>query len=231
MGTRTMALENTRMNIILRLALLLLLTANFVSGQSPPLQSKFKVVLDPGHGGRDSVTRANGYSEKNIVLTIALEIKKQLQERGFDVVMTRDSDFFIALEDRAAIKGDLFISLHANSVADSIGPSVRTMIKGIEIYVDERMRNSLHLEKSKSFASVLHKHLSLLQGIKPRSGVKQKPLAVLSSNQSPAVLVELGFLTNLEDLAFLTNEASYKKMATAFCEAIVAYRDLRKSDN
>jgi N-acetylmuramoyl-L-alanine amidase len=230
-GTRTMVLENTRMKIILRLALLLLLAASFVSGQSQPLQNKFKVVLDPGHGGRDSVTKANGYSEKNVVLTVALEIKKQLQEKGLEVLMTRDSDVYITLEDRAALKGDLFISLHANSVADSIGPSVRTMINGIEIYVDGRMRNSLHLQKSKSFASVLHKHLSQLQGIKPRSGVKQKPLAVLSNNQSPAVLVELGFLTNLEDLAFLTSEASCKKMATAFCEAIIAYRDLRKSDN
>lgn len=187
-------------------------------------QSKFTVVLDPGHGGKDSVTRANGYLEKDVVLNIALELKTQLEQKGNRVLLTRNEDTFVPLSERSELKGDVFISLHANSVPDSIGPSVRSMIKGIEIYTDNRMSDKKRLSKSTLLASAIYDNMLSLTDISVRFRVKNKPLAVLKSNFSPAVLVELGYLTNLEDLGYLTTTSCYKEMAAAFCKAIDAYK-------
>ena len=188
------------------------------------IRPMFRVVLDPGHGGRDSATRADGFQEKHLVLSIAKEVRNYLEEHGFEVIMTRDSDEFISLSDRAAIKGDVFISLHANTVADTIGESVRSSIKGMEVYTSKSMESGSEiLDKSKALAGALQYELGFLQGIKLR-GMKQKSLAVLNKNQSPAILVELGFISNKEDLAFLTNHDNYKQIAEAFVRAVKAYQ-------
>jgi N-acetylmuramoyl-L-alanine amidase len=184
---------------------------------------KIRVILDPGHGGKDSVTQVDGIQEKNLVLTISKEIKKHLLEKGFEVVMTREGDEFVPLSDRAKYSGDVFISIHANSVPDTIGPSVRSMIKGMEIYTATTMENSgFLLEKSSLLANAFEKKLRKLQGIAVR-GVKKKPLAVLQSNVSPAIMVELGFMTNKEDLMFLTNRDNQKRLGIAFADALQAY--------
>jgi N-acetylmuramoyl-L-alanine amidase len=184
---------------------------------------KLRVVLDPGHGGRDSATKANGIYEKDLVLTIANEVKQQLLLNGFEVSMTRETDEFISLTERTLLNGDLFISLHANTVPDTIGPSVRSMIKGLEIYTDHVMNFDAGLpEKSALLASKLAAEFSKLKGIKLR-GVKQKPLAVLRNNRFPAVLIELGFLSNEEDVAFLRDGANHKLIAKAVVDALQAY--------
>ena len=185
--------------------------------------AQFRVVLDPGHGGKDSVTRAEGFYEKNIVLAIAKEIKKALIENGFEVSMTRQEDVFIPLSERSAMAGDAFISLHVNSVADSIGPSVRSMIKGMEIYTENDMANSGLVKRSQQLAICFKQQLSNLNGINVRPG-KQKSLAVLNKSVSPSILLELGFLSNKEDLSYLTTSENYKYIATAFVNALKVYR-------
>lgn len=188
------------------------------------MSKAFRVVLDPGHGGKDSVTRAGGFYEKDIVLSIAKEIKDHLNKNGFEVIMTRESDEFISLSDRAAVSGDVFISLHANSVADTIGPSVRSMIKGMEIYTAKNTQNdSALIARSKFLATLFQRQLSDLEGINSR-GIKEKQLAVLNQNQSAAILIELGYMTNEEDLAFLTKKENYQQIAEAFCKALKAYK-------
>jgi N-acetylmuramoyl-L-alanine amidase len=184
---------------------------------------KFRVVLDPGHGCRDSVTRGGGILEKNLVLDVSLEIKQFLEKRGYEVIMTRAKDEYIPLSARAAFKGDIFISLHANAVADSIGPSVRSMIKGIDIYTSGEMVNKDLLIKSTLLAKSFATQLKELNGITVR-GTKKKNLAVLDSNPSPAILIELGFLTNEEDLAFLRNKSNYIRIAEAVTKAIRAFQ-------
>ncbi|WP_207426210.1 N-acetylmuramoyl-L-alanine amidase [Pedobacter sp. SYSU D00535] len=186
-------------------------------------RAEFSVVLDPGHGGRDSVTRAKGHLEKDIVLNIAREVEKYLVARGMTVVMTRNRDEYISLSQRAAVAGDVFISLHANSVADSIGPSVRSMIKGIEIYTDRNMLDGKLVTKSKELSMHFSRQLSGLEGISFRAE-RQKTLAVLSRNSSPAILIELGYLSNDEDLSFLTQQRNYVKLAEAFFKALQEYR-------
>lgn len=188
------------------------------------INTPFRIVLDPGHGGRDSVTRAEGVYEKDIVLTIAKEIRSHLEKNGFEVIMTRSTDEFVPLWERAMIKGDVFISLHANSVADTIGPSVRSMIKGMEIYTGKSSDvDTVLMNKTQILAAKFKEQLTGLQGINCRF-VKQKSLAVLNKNRSAAILIELGFLTNPEDLAFLTNKNNYQQIADAFVNAIKAYQ-------
>lgn len=189
---------------------------------------KFRVVLDPGHGGRDSATRAGAISEKHLVLSIARVVKARLEQEGFEVVMTREQDEFVSLSQRALVKGDVFISLHANTVADTVGEGIRSMIKGMEIYTTKRIEgNENYTEKSMQLAMAFQQQLSKLRGINLR-GIKEKSLAVLNLNQSPAILIELGFISNKEDLAFLINHLNYPHIASAFVKAIKIYRSSRR---
>lgn len=106
-----------------------------VKPQSASMLRKPLIIIDPGHGGPDPGARgANGAYEKNIVLAVAFELKKQLEASGqYRVKMTRDKDVFIPLRDRVKFarknEGDLFISLHADSIRDTnvTGASVYTL--------------------------------------------------------------------------------------------------------
>ncbi|MEK7801809.1 MAG: N-acetylmuramoyl-L-alanine amidase [Pseudomonadota bacterium] len=99
-----------------------------------PRAKQSLIIIDPGHGGQDpGALGANGMFEKTIVLAVGLELKKQLEASGYRVKMTRDRDVFIQLRERVVFarkhKGDLFISLHADSIRDSkvTGASVYTL--------------------------------------------------------------------------------------------------------
>jgi N-acetylmuramoyl-L-alanine amidase len=87
---------------------------------NPQDEDRFLVILDPGHGGVDPGAENDGILEKDLMLTVAHALRDTLKRDGIDVMMTRDSDMFVALETRVAIahqaQGDLFISLHADSL-------------------------------------------------------------------------------------------------------------------
>ncbi|RBI87122.1 N-acetylmuramoyl-L-alanine amidase [Rhodosalinus halophilus] len=99
------------------------------SGEPRPL----RVVLDPGHGGIDPGAEAGAVNEAALMLTFARELRDVLRRAGFEVVLTRDADIFVSLERRVAIahqaKADLFISLHADSLASGVahGATVYTL--------------------------------------------------------------------------------------------------------
>lgn len=114
-----------------------------LQGMAPPTPApkpntqnqKPLIIIDPGHGGVDpGAIGANGVNEKDVVLALAKELKKQLEASGmYRVKMTRDTDVFIKLRDRVKYaqqnKGDLFISIHADSISDSgvNGASIYTL--------------------------------------------------------------------------------------------------------
>ena len=101
-------------------------------------------MIDPGHGGRDSGTIGrNGLKEKDLVLAVSHQLKRLLEERlGTEVVLTRENDRFIPLEERTAIanhlSADLFISIHANSSRDRKVSGVETFFQGFTTNHDER---------------------------------------------------------------------------------------------
>lgn len=102
---------------------------------SPKDRSKKIIVIDPGHGGKDSGAKGNGYLEKDIVLSIGTELAEKLRARGYTVYMTRSNDTFIELKDRTKFANDkmadLFISVHANSIPKTSDPLAA---QGLETY-------------------------------------------------------------------------------------------------
>lgn len=123
------------------------------SAEIPPNLDRFVVVLDAGHGGKDSGNIGNGYKEKDIALSIVLKIGKALEKYdGIDVVYTRDSDVFIPLEKRGKIandaNADLFVSVHCNAH--------NSQAYGTETFVLGLHRNETNFEVAKRENSVIY---------------------------------------------------------------------------
>ncbi len=136
--------------------IILLFTGILISASTPNKnyteKSKFVVVLDAGHGGKDPGNMGNGYKEKDIALNVVLRIGKELEkDSNIKVVYTRDTDVFIPLEKRGKIandaKADLFISVHCNS-HNSQAEGTETFVLGIH-------RNSTNFEVAKRENSVI----------------------------------------------------------------------------
>lgn len=102
---------------------------------TPRDRSKKVIVIDPGHGGKDSGAVGNGFMEKEIVLNIGMQLAEKLREMGYTVHMTRSTDVFIELKDRTKFandkEADLFISIHANAIPKTADPNVA---QGLETY-------------------------------------------------------------------------------------------------
>ncbi|HSM62698.1 MAG TPA: N-acetylmuramoyl-L-alanine amidase [Gillisia sp.] len=129
----------------------ILITA-FVPNKETPIKSKFVVVLDAGHGGKDPGNRGGGFKEKDIALNIILKIGAELEKnKDIKVVYTRDSDVFIPLEKRGKIandaKADLFVSVHCNAH--------NSQASGTENFVLGLHRNSTNFEVAKRENSVI----------------------------------------------------------------------------
>jgi len=174
------------------------------------------VVIDPGHGGIDSGTISEeGIQEKDIVLDIARSIigwNKSLLESKYDIYLTRSSDSLISLDDRTKLakylNPDIFISLHCNHISD-------TTIQGVEIYTYDT--NELSLLYAQTILDELNEHL----GFKTRSP-KQANFQVLrkAKEHCPAVLIELGYLSNSDESNYLEGSENRKALALAILLAI-----------
>lgn len=173
------------------------------------------IVVDPGHGGRDPGAVGTKITEKEIVLNASLMLQHELERRGFEVYMTRSTDEYVNLSERAhianAMKADLFVSIHANAHTTS-SPN------GIEVlYGNESMSSDLGL------ATLMQRELIRATGARDR-GVKHRPrLVVLRETQMPSVLAELGFVSNPREQDLMMQEDYLRKMAVAMADAIEAF--------
>ena len=168
------------------------------------------VCIDAGHGGKDPGAVSGGVQEKDIALAVALKVGVLLT--GYEIVYTRDEDVYVGLSERALIanqaKTGLFVSVHCNSVDDESA-------HGMEVY------HYTHAsEASKHAARAIYDKLLPVSGLRGR-GVKAADLAVLRETAMPAVLVELGFISNPSDRAKLTNFAWQDDAAEAIADGIV----------
>lgn len=170
------------------------------------------VVLDCGHGGTDPGAMAGGYQEKNITYSILYTYAKKYfdgDSSNIKAYWSRYDDTFVTLSDRAAfaskVGADLFISLHMNSATN-------TSAAGTEVYYstsnNKAQSNGL---TSKIMAGMFQTNLVDVMGTTSR-GVKTANYTVIYRNTVPAVLIELGFISNSNDRAKLTN-SSYQKAA------------------
>ena len=192
--------------------IILLFKSCFLLGQD--LDVKRIIVIDPGHGGRDSgAIGRNGMLEKEVVLNIA-EAILELNEKSklpLDVYLTRYSDTLISLSDRTKLakklEADLFVSLHCNH---SDNPNAR----GVEFYVAEQ--NSKYMDEATWLAFQLQEDLNEKLGFESR-GVKFANFQVLMETNDimPSELLELGFLSNGDESSYFKNPESIKVLALA----------------
>jgi len=189
---------------------ILLLKMSFIFGQETVTQKR--IVIDVGHGGKDSgAIGINSIQEKDIVLDIALEILSlnENSEKPMDIYLTRYKDTLISLSDRtklaSALKAGVFISLHCNH---SNNPNAR----GIEVYVSNN--ESHYSDDSTWLAFQLQASFNKELGFESR-GVKFGNFQVLreTADYCPSVLLELGFLSNKDEVNFISDDKSLQMIA------------------
>ncbi len=208
------------------------------------------VVIDPGHGGHDAGAVSNrGILEKNVNLGVAKELQRYLRrESDLNVILTRDRDEYMELADRAEIangsEGDLFISLHCNSWFNDgaegfetffLAPAKSDWAKSVEaaengagqepgdveFIVWELVQNRF-ISSSSQLAEVLQKDVCESLMLNNR-GVRQAGFRVLVGAYMPAVLVEMGFLTNAAEEKRLGDSSYQRRMARALGQGILEY--------
>ena len=212
---------------------------------------KYTIVVDPGHGGHDSGARGNGYNEKDIALQVATRLANNLRQ-DYNVIMTRDSDFFVPLDTRAKIgndaNADFFISIHLNSGSSSSANgtevfyfskkdqgSYAAQVAKFENKVDgsygdvpfsDFILNDIFYRKnqktSQAIAESVLNNLINTTGLR-RRGVFGANFAVLRGSNSPSILVELGFMNNYSDLSQYLTPDGQERAANAIGSAIRSY--------
>ena len=215
----------------------------------------YKVVLDPGHGGKDpGAIGPSGLREKDVVLAVAKELAKLLEEEpGVKVYLTRRDDSFIPLNQRTEIanqlEGDIFISIHANATlynrevngvetffnsrysygegAEAVAARENVFLGSEDVseeakaifwdLIQDRYRN-----ESNDLSHLVQEELSETTGLENR-GVKSAPFYVLRGAAMPAILVEIGFISNPWEERKLKGEDFRKRIALGIFKGLKAY--------
>jgi N-acetylmuramoyl-L-alanine amidase len=174
------------------------------------------ITVDAGHGGTDPGTIGNGANEKDIVLSVAKKLKQKLEAAGAKVIMTRESDTYPTLEERVNIAkqnyAELFISIHVNSASPSA--------KGTETYYDTSTNPNGY--ESYLLAKEVQAQIVANANMVDRK-VKDEAFYVIRNNTVPSILVELGFISNTEDVKKLTSDQFQNIFAESIYNGIVQY--------
>lgn len=188
------------------------------------------IVIDPGHGGKDYGTCSGELFEKDINLDISLRLGELLKEEGIKTVFTRESDAYIDLKSRAnmanEIGADLFISIHVNGMDgnDTSSRGSETLYCTTEKYKDAKLN-------SKKLAQIVQKHMVNKLGTRD-NGIKYRPnLAVLRLTKMPAIIAEVGYISNPSDREKLASSEFRKKAAAALHDACIEALNLRHEES
>jgi N-acetylmuramoyl-L-alanine amidase len=182
------------------------------------------VVIDPGHGGRDTGSQAirDGVeilNEKDINLDVAMRLNDMLKAAGVRTYILRETDTTITLYDRPSLanaaNGDLYVSIHNNS--SDKNPNAR----GVEVYYNSKANECDYGIYSKHLAEVAYQELLNTLGI-PGRGAKSEPAyAVLNKTQMPAIIIEGAFLSNTDDLKLMMTDEFRQNYALATARSII----------
>jgi N-acetylmuramoyl-L-alanine amidase len=204
-----------------------------------------RIVIDAGHGGHDPGARANGLTEADLVLDVALRLRKLLQKQpGVEVAMTRDSNVFIPLEERTAFankeEADLFLSIHANASRNTRAHGVETYFLNFATNPDAAAvaarenatsAKSMHslpdivraialnnkIDESRDFADKVQKSMV------KRMSARNKQLKDLGVKQAPfVVLVGAGMPSVLAEISFVTNKQDGALLKTPAYRQVIA---------
>jgi N-acetylmuramoyl-L-alanine amidase len=214
-----------------------------------------RIVVDPGHGGEDPGARSrSGLDEKDITLDIALRLRGLLVAAGFEVVMTRERDAFVSLRDRVRLanraEGDLFLSIHVNSIPQPLRRGVETYYLGPtdDPHVErlagaensasgyaladfrtllERVYVDVRGDESRRLADAVQRKLFLaLRRTNPRledRGVKQAPFVVLIDTAMPSVLAEVSCVSHKDEAELLRLTTYRDQIARALAAGVLEY--------
>jgi len=171
------------------------------------------VIVDAGHGGHDTGARAvSGQREKYLALDTSRKLAAILRSKGLRVIETRTADTFIPLSRRAEIAnrtgGAIFVSIHYNWTR-------RTAARGLEVYY--------YSPRSRRLAANIQSQIRRAYPTENR-GIKTARFYVLRNNKRPAVLCELGFLSNPADNRYAQNPTYRKRLAERIADGILAER-------
>jgi N-acetylmuramoyl-L-alanine amidase len=222
----------------------------------PPPGGLRTIVIDPGHGGDDNGARGEkGTLEKNVTLATARRLKGALEGRlGVRVLLTRDGDQTVPLDQRAAVannnKADLFISLHANASLRPATAGAEVLYLSLAEYGDEAQRaarggaeslpvlgggsreievilwemaQARYIDQSAAFARTVEAALRERIGMSRRA-IQPAPFRVLGGANMPAILVEMGFLSNAQQEQQLASDDYQNAVVQALVEGIVRFR-------
>ncbi len=184
-----------------------------ISRPAPVPRGKLIVVIDPGHGGKDSgAPGLGGLLEKDVILPIGKRVASILEQNGVQAVMTRDSDYFVELQGRVEIaervNATLFVSIHANSV-DS-----RPDVNGLEVY---------YYDSGYALAETVRKNILQNIGTIKDRGTRKARFYVLRKSSMPSILVETGYMSGREDNPRLATSEYQNRMAEAIASGILKY--------
>ena len=191
--------------------------------------TSFVLVVDAGHGGSElGALGGDNMNEKDINLSLAKTIKELALEYGITVKLTRTEDVTLPLQDRMGfiknVQPDAFISIHVNNSEEK-----NTSKNGMEVYIS-RVDSNANFAKSKLLGSSVVKSLqsdfttssSLLQR-------REQGIYVIDANPYPAILVECGYINNLNDLKQLTDANKLGQMARDILKGVAAYANANKN--
>lgn len=179
------------------------------------------IILDAGHGGKDGGTQnlKMGLIEKRLALKTTRMTHMVLKRMGYKVILIRDGDQFVELDDRVSKANkyphSLFVSIHFNS-----SPSKEA--SGIEVFYFNDPQHKNRSYSSSSLAGCVLKEMLRSSGAVNR-GVKEGAFRVIKSTNAPAILVEGGFLTNDAEAAKLSQNAYLQTLASSIAKGIAAY--------
>ncbi|WP_372794505.1 N-acetylmuramoyl-L-alanine amidase [Pontiella sp.] len=215
----------------------ILRTYAYAPGRMPRL-----VVLDPGHGGKDTGSISpKGYREKDLVLDISYRVRKLLEAKGIRVKMTRTGDTYPNLDVRSTyaykVGADLFISIHANAAGAPSASGVETFITSSTGYDSTNaygqdqdtfaFKNNTYDALNAVLGFSIHSNVVKMSKRDDR-GLRRARYSVLKHTRCPAALVECGFLTN-PDEEILLNTSSYREsIARGISNGVLGYFTLVK---
>ena len=201
----------------------------FVKGQ----YSK-TIFLDPGHGGRDSGAYYYNVAEKDLNMQVYRKLRKKLEELGYKVLTSRDSDIdvdFITERSRMVNKtnSDIFISIHFNATGSAYSKSsgIQTYSYSDEPNYPSKINPYWHnhpdrMSESKRLAAAIHSSLLAETGAKD-AGLLERSFAVLRETAKPAVLLELGYIDNFAENQQIRDSHYQDKLVAGIVKGIQKY--------
>jgi N-acetylmuramoyl-L-alanine amidase len=198
-----------------------------------------RIVLDPGHGGSDSgaLNQAYGLKEKDLTLDVALRLARMLRAAGYEVVLTRETDRFIPLEQRTRIanyeRADLFLSLHFNAATNAQAAGYETFVltpqyqpSSSTVKPGRRDAERFRGNDQDPWNALIGYHVqrSLVSGhAGPDRGLKRARFLVLKHLECPGALLELGFVSHPQSAQRIRQASHREELAQSLFDGVRAY--------